>query len=280
MPFITESLQLARRHAPWLHTALAQSVSTAQCASSPQGGHEPPQSVSVSLPFRRPSSQRGVPASGVLSVLPPAPPVVGATPPFDGATPPLDGAPPASPVAPPAPASFVTVPPSGRCCLPPPAESESRSDGTRQPCASRAPTKARTTRNDGRTTTSYRSRTLAVERLRADRPTRSCERRVSLASQTIAPRALVSSGRVNRLAFRERAEGAYVGEPRTGHQRLVMASSWLLSGANRPRASRGSRVAARRVRRSWRATPLLARARRADRAPARRGSSRSSTIWR
>jgi hypothetical protein len=114
MPFSTESVQLAARHAPWLQTALAQSASTTQCASSPHGEHDPPQSVSVSLPFLRRSLHRAAPPSSVITEppLPTAPPVVVVAPPLSIAPP--APARPESPLAPPEPASIDGVPASRR----------------------------------------------------------------------------------------------------------------------------------------------------------------------
>jgi len=57
--FLTPSLQLAAMQNPCAQIRLAQSDSTAHGCPDAQGGHVPPQSVPVSVPFRMPSTHVG-----------------------------------------------------------------------------------------------------------------------------------------------------------------------------------------------------------------------------
>ena len=56
-PFFTPSVQVAPRHTPPPHERLVQSPPVAHPLPTMHREHEPPQSTSVSLPFRVPSPQ-------------------------------------------------------------------------------------------------------------------------------------------------------------------------------------------------------------------------------
>jgi hypothetical protein len=59
MPFCTPSVQVGTAHWFSVQTPLVQSSAAPQLAPSIHGEHVPPQSMSVSLPFRTPSLQTG-----------------------------------------------------------------------------------------------------------------------------------------------------------------------------------------------------------------------------